>query len=171
MRLPDAFDPRNLAGAARRFSAISSSVGSSAPRVSSLSFGWYFSGTTGSPGGAVEVAPAAKTCLTRRSSSEWYESTAIRPPTAIRSTAAGMARSRPESSPLTSIRRAWKVRFAGLPPVRLAAWGRESRMSSTSRALLLKGAFSRSRTMADTIRLACFSSPYWRRIRTSSPGA
>ncbi len=69
------------------------------------------------------------------------------------------------------MRSAWKVRFAGLPPVRFAACGSASRISSTSRALLLKGSLSRSRTTADTIRLACFSSPYWRRIRTSSPGA
>ena len=34
------------------------------------------------------------------------------------------------------MRRAWKVRLAGLPPVRLAACGRASRISSTSRALL-----------------------------------
>lgn len=115
------------------------------------------------------AAPAANTCLTSRSSREWYERTAIRPPTARALTAAGIASSRTESSPLTSMRRAWKVRLAGLPPVRLAAWGSESRISSTSRALLLNGSFSRSRTIAETIRLACFSSPYARRMRTSSP--
>ena len=68
------------------------------------------------------------------------------------------------------MRSAWKVRLAGLPPVRLAACGSASRISSTSRALLVNGSFSRSRTIAETIRLACFSSPYARRIRTSSPG-
>lgn len=111
------------------------------------------------PGGAVVAAPAASTCLTSRSSREWYDSTAIRPPTSSARTAAGIARSSTESSPLTSMRRAWKVRLAGLPPVRLAACGSASRISSTRRALVVNGSFSRSRTTAATILLACFSSP------------
>ena len=39
------------------------------------------------------------------------------------------------------MRSAWKVRLAGLPPVRLAACGSASRISSTSRALLVNGSF------------------------------
>ena len=54
--------------------------------------------------------------------------------------AAGSARSRTSSSPLTSMRSAWKVRLAGLPPVRRAGAGMESRTSSTSRALVSNGA-------------------------------
>ncbi|CAM5381702.1 hypothetical protein SRIMM317S_02578 [Streptomyces rimosus subsp. rimosus] len=94
-----------------------------------------------------------------RSSSEWYASTAIRPPTARARTAAGTALSTAASSALTSMRSAWNVRLAGLPPVRFAACGSASRISSTRRALFVKGSLARSRTTASTIRLACFSSP------------
>ncbi len=62
----------------------------------------------------------------------------MRPPTASASTAAGTARSSTSSSPFTSIRSAWKVRLAGLPPVRRAAAGMLSRTSSTSRALVVE---------------------------------
>ena len=63
----------------------------------------------------------------------------MRPPTASASTAAGSARSRACSSPLTSMRRAWKVRFAGCPPVRRVAAGIELRTSSASRAVPVNG--------------------------------
>ncbi len=39
------------------------------------------------------------------------------------------------------MRSAWKVRLAGLPPVRLAVCGSAARISSTRRALLLNGSF------------------------------
>ena len=61
--------------------------------------------------------------------------TTIRPPTRQRARAPRAApRSRAASSPLTSIRSAWKVRLAGLPPVRRAAAGMAERTRSTSRA-------------------------------------
>ena len=44
------------------------------------------------PTGAVEAAASAKTRLTRRSSSDWYDMTTMRPPTASTSSAAGIAR-------------------------------------------------------------------------------
>ena len=48
----------------------------------------------------------------------------MRPPTAMASSAAGTARRKVPSSSLTSMRKAWKVRLAGLPPVR-RAWRRD----------------------------------------------
>ena len=46
------------------------------------------------------------------------------------------------------MRSAWNVRLAGLPPVRRAGAGMVSRMSSTSRGLVVNGSRSRSRTIA-----------------------
>jgi hypothetical protein len=51
------------------------------------------------------------------------DSTTTRPPTPITSIEAGMARRSTASSSLTAIRRAWKVRLAGWPPVRRAGAG------------------------------------------------
>ena len=68
------------------------------------------------------------------------------------------------------MRRAWNVRLAGLPPVRRAAAGIDSRISSTSRADVVNGCTFRSTTTRAAIRLANFSSPYWRRIRARSRG-
>ena len=73
-----------------------------------------------------------------------------------------MAASKPRrstsSSELTSIRRAWKVRFAGCPPARLAEAGMAALMTSTSWPLVSNGSFSRSRTMKSAILDAHFSS-------------
>ena len=52
--------------------------------------------------------------LTRRSSSEWNEIAARRPPTRSTSHASGSAASSWASSSLTAIRMAWKLRFAGM---------------------------------------------------------
>ena len=61
--------------------------------------------------------------LTIRSSPEWYERTAIRPPVLVCDMAESMAGANASSSPFTSIRIAWNVRFAGCPPVRRAGAG------------------------------------------------
>ena len=57
------------------------------------------------------------------------------------------------------MRRAWKVRFAGWPPLRCDAAGTAARSTSTSRAEVVNGSFSRSRTIAEAIRPANRSSP------------
>ena len=57
------------------------------------------------------------------------------------------------------MRRAWNVRLAGLPPVRLAGAGIDARMMSASRPVLVSGAGLRSRTSARAIRPANLSSP------------
>ena len=72
----------------------------------------------------------------------------MRPPTASASIAAGRARSRAASSPLTSMRRAWNVRLAGWPPVRRVAAGIAARTSSASRPTVANGSLARSRTTA-----------------------
>ena len=69
----------------------------------------------------------------------------MRPPTASASSAAGSARSSAPSSPLTSMRSAWKVRLAGLPPVRRVAAGIASRTRSTSAGRCVNGSRSRAR--------------------------
>jgi hypothetical protein len=78
------------------------------------------------------------------------------------SMAAGSARRSASSSPFTSIRSAWKVRLAGLPPCRLAGAGIESRTISPSRVVEVSGACERARTSASAIRRANRSSPYSR---------
>ena len=85
--------------------------------------------------------------------------TTIRPPTASASSAAGSARFSAPSSSLTSMRRAWNVRFAGWPPVRRVAAGIDSRTSSASRAVCVNGSRARSRSIAAAIREAKRSSP------------
>ena len=94
----------------------------------------------------------------------------MRPPTASARARPGWPAPGPTSSPLTSMRSAWKMRLAGLPPVRWAACGRASRISSTSRALLMKGSFGalahdRGDDPLGQLLLAVRS-----RIRTRSPG-
>ena len=93
----------------------------------------------------------------------------MRPPTARAATASGSARSSEASSPLTSMRSAWKVRLAGWPPVRRVAAGIEERTSSASRAVPVNGSVARSRTMASAMRRAKRSSPYLRSTRARSP--
>ena len=80
------------------------------------------------------------------------------------------ARRRVPSSSFTSIRRAWKVRLAGFPPVRLVAAGIASLTIVLSRSVEVIGARARSRTTASAIRRANRSSPYSCRIRASSAG-
>ena len=55
--------------------------------------------------------------------------------------------------------------LAGLPPVRLAGAGMDSRTSSTRRALVSNGSLLRSRTTASAILRAKRSSPYSRSTR------
>ena len=71
---------------------------------------------TGKSGGQVQpCASARKNRLTIRSSSEWKLITAIRPPGASISSAAGSAASSAPSSSFTAIRSASKTRRAGCP--------------------------------------------------------
>ena len=58
------------------------------------------------------------------------------------------------------MRRAWKVRLAGCPPVRRVAAGIEERTSSASRAVEVKGSRARSATIRWAMRRAKRSSPY-----------
>ena len=75
---------------------------------------------------------SARKRLTRRSSSEWNEIAASRPPTRSRSQASGSAASSWASSSLTAIRIAWKVRLAGWPPANRAGAGIAAVIASTS---------------------------------------
>ncbi len=111
-----------------------------------LSSGRCSGSSTGSPTGAVLVDRARSSRFTMRSSSDWYDSTTTRPPTASRSTAAGMARASTLSSWLTSMRSAWKTRLAGCPALCTAA-GVACWMISTSRADVVIGSTSRAWTM------------------------
>ena len=63
------------------------------------------------------------------------------------------------SSSLASMRSAWKVRFAGFPPVRRVAAGMLSLTKVASSWVELSGAFARALTMFSTILVANFSSP------------
>ena len=70
----------------------------------------------GSSGGQMQPrARSAKKRLTRRSSSEWKEIAAIRPPGRSSSQASGSARSSEPISSLTAIRIAWKTRARRMP--------------------------------------------------------
>ena len=69
---------------------------------------------TGNPFGQVHpLAISAKVCLTMRSSNEWKVMTAMRPPGFSRPRADSSAGRITSSSELTSMRMAWKERFAG----------------------------------------------------------
>lgn len=81
---------------------------------------------------------------------------------------AGTAASRMSSSSFTAMRRAWKVRLAGCPPVAPAATGTAERITSTRRPVVSMGASARARTMARAMGPAKRSSPSRRMIRRSS---
>ncbi len=66
------------------------------------------------------------------------------------------------------MRNAWNVRLAGFPPVRRVAAGTLARTRSTNRAEFRNGSRSRSRTTAEAIRGANFSSPQVRSRRVNS---
>ena len=83
----------------------------------------------------------------------------MRPPGASTSMAETTARSQTASSALTSMRSAWKVRLAGCPPLRCEAAGTAVRSTSTRRAEVVNGSFSRSRRTAEAMRPAKRSSP------------
>ena len=91
-----------------------------------------------------------------RSSPEWYESTATRPPATVASMAASIAVGSISSSALTSIRMAWNVRLAGCPPVRRAAAGIAA---VTMAASSVVDSMGRAATIALAIRVANRSSP------------
>ena len=92
------------------------------------------------------VAPAARTRLTIRSSSEWYDSTTIRPPTASASTAAGSARASDVELAVDLDAQRLEGALGGWPPVRRVAAGIEERTSSASRAVPVNGS---RRALAD----------------------
>ena len=114
---------RRRTEAARGFVASSAGSACSAPLVSNLRLGPVPGSSTGRSTGPVDVARAAKARLTRRSSSDWYAITTIRPPVPSASRAAGNAASSEASSWFTSMRRAWNVRLAGWPPAKRAGAG------------------------------------------------
>ena len=91
-----------------------------------------------------------------RSSPEWYDSTAMRPPGRVASIAPSSARGSASSSALTSMRMAWNVRVAGWPPVRRVAAGIASVTMAASSAVVSIG---RAATMARAMRVAKRSSP------------
>ena len=95
-------------------------------------------------------APRANRRLTIRSSSEWYEMTAHRPPGASTSIAWSSPLRSASSSWLTAIRSAWKVRRAGCP-LRRAAAGTAWATTSASWVVVSIG---RLATMASAMRLA-----------------
>ena len=81
---------------------------------------------------------SAKKRLTRRSSSEWKVSAAMRPPIFVTLQASGSASSSWVSSPLTAIRMAWKVRLAGWPPAKRAGAGIAAAIASLSSKVVVE---------------------------------
>ena len=81
---------------------------------------------------------SARKRFTRRSSSEWNEIAARRPPTRSTSQASGSAASSWASSSLTAIRIAWKVRLAGWPPAKRAGAGIAAVIASTSSKVVVE---------------------------------
>ena len=107
--------------------------------------------------------------FTIRSSSEWNEMIANRPPLTSGKIAAGMKRSSPLSSSLTAIRSAWNVRVAGWMRQRP---GMLSARTTTSASCLVveMGTRSRIRAIARAILRAPRSSPN-SKIRSASSGS
>ena len=108
------------------------------------------------------VARPAKKRLTLRSSSEWKEIAAIRPPMRSVSHAIGSAASIASSSPLTAILSAWNVLRAGWPLPKRAAVGIPALIASTRPEVDSSG---RRRTISRAIPPEKRSSPSVRRIR------
>ena len=79
-----------------------------------------------------------------------------RPPLDEQRPGGGSARSSDSSSPLTAIRIAWKVRFAGWPRPKRYAGGTAARIASTSSQVVSSG---RRRTISAAIERAWRSSP------------
>ena len=110
---------------------------------------------TGKSGGHVQPRSLSRrNCLTMRSSSEWNEMTASRPPGRSISSAAGSAASSEPSSSLTAMRSAWKTRFAGWPSPKRAGAGIAHLIVSTSSPVRSNGCSLRRRTIARAI---CFA--------------
>ncbi len=95
-----------------------------------------------------------KASLTVRSSSEWKEMTATRPPGRSTRCASARPRASDASSSLTTMRRAWKTRRAGLPAPKRAGVGMARLMRPTSSPVDSSGRRSRSLTMARAIGFA-----------------
>src|SRR6266536_928723 len=157
---------RSLALSARGLAAISSGPGVSGRRVRMATRGAMAArppaGTGGARTGKVSsrpVAAATKVRLTMRSSSEWYDSTTTRPPGDSRSIACGRESASALSSPLTSMRNAWKTRRAGCGPVRRAAAGMAALTRSTSSPVVRTGPRRRASSTKRAILEAKRSSP------------
>ena len=102
----------------------------------------------GRPGG--QMQPAAwplKNSLTVRSSSEWNEIAAMRPPGRSTRYASSRPRASDSSSLLTLMRSAWKTRRAGLPAAKRAGVGMAHLITSTSCPVVSKGCLARWRSM------------------------
>jgi len=107
---------------------------------------------TGKSGGHVQPCSSSRrNRFTIRSSSEWNEMTASRPCGRSISSAAGSARSSAPSSSLTSIRSAWKTRFAGWPSPNRAGAGIAALITSTRSAVRSNRCCARRRTIARAI--------------------
>ena len=107
---------RRRAERARGLAAISAADGSTGLRVRSPQASAARSSARGGAwrdGPGVRPARARTNSLTARSSSEWNETTASRPPGASTCSAAASPRSSSPSSSFTAMRSAWKVRVAG----------------------------------------------------------
>src|SRR3954452_6912030 len=157
---------RRRADAARGFAATSASLGRIGRRCTARTSGSCPHTHTGKSGGHVQPRSLSRMkCLTMRSSSEWNEITASRPPGRSSSSAAGSANPRDSSSSFTAMRSAWKTRFAGCPSPKRAGAGIELLITSTSSPVRSNG---RWRTIARAICLAYRSSPYRRKMSVRS---
>src|SRR5258705_2931960 len=151
---------RRRAERARGFLAISSADGSTGLRVRSLKVAARSSARGGAwrDGAGTRPARARTNCLTARSSSEWKETTASRPPGASTCSAAAKPRSSSPSSSFTAMRSAWKVRVAGsLSSLPCGPTAR--RTISASSPVVSMGFCRRASTMARATRRLFRSSP------------
>src|SRR3990170_4977431 len=159
---------RSLALRARGLAAAS-------PRDGRIGFGVRSRNTAGAgtcagQGTVVLTARPASprsVCLTMRSSSEWKEITATRPPTlSARTTSGNPALSSPSSS-FTAMRNAWKVRVAGWMREWPAAGVRRDAAATISASSRVDR-IGRARTMARAMLRLLRSSPNSHKSCTSS---
>src|SRR5579864_800694 len=151
---------RRRADEDRGFAATSAALGLTGRRSIARSSGSFPQTHTGKSGGHVQPRSfSRRNCLTMRSSSEWNEITASRPPGRSIASAAGSAASSEPSSSLTAIRSAWKTRFAGWPSPKRAGAGIAALIVSTSSPVRSNGVSRRRRTIAFAICRAYRSSP------------
>ncbi len=142
------------------FSPSSLSPGNTGFGVITLPSGFFPQTHTGKSGGQVQgLSYRLNARFTIRSSSEWNVMTQILPPGERRPTIISRLFSSASSSPFSSIRIAWNVRFSGCPPAARAFLGMADQTAADRSPAVSSGAPSLRLMISRAMFLAYRSSP------------